>query len=109
DDDKVIAYEEFGEWREQDPMMTFQTRKGVCIDYARLYASMARAVDLDVRVVTGLGYDGRGGYGPHAWNEVYSTSEQRWISLDPTWARTGDWFDRPGFSDTHIRQGGLQV
>ena len=60
DDDKVRAYEEQGDWREQDPEHTFTTRKGVCIDYARLYAAMARAVDLDVRVVTGLGYEGAG-------------------------------------------------
>lgn len=102
--DKVKAYEERGEWREQNPKQTFDTRKGVCIDYARLYAAMARAVDLDVKVVTGLGYDGRGGYGPHAWNEVYLPEHKRWVPLDPTWAGTGDWFDPEGFADTHIRQ-----
>jgi hypothetical protein len=107
DNDKVIAYEEKGDWWEQDPEHTFNTRKGVCIDYARLYAAMARSVGLDVRVVTGLGYDGRGGYGPHAWNEVYLTKQQKWISLDTTWAKTGNWFDTPGFTDTHKRQGGL--
>ncbi len=106
DHDKVRAYEDLGEWREQNPETTFATRKGVCIDYARLYASMARAAGLDVRVVTGLGYDGRGGYGPHAWNEVYLNEEQNWIPLDSTWANAGDWFDPPGFADTHIRQGG---
>ncbi|WEK53435.1 MAG: transglutaminase domain-containing protein [Candidatus Cohnella colombiensis] len=104
DDDKVTAYVEHGEWREQNPEMTFVTRKGVCIDYARLYASMARTVGLDVRVVTGLGYDGRGGYGSHAWNEVYLAEQQRWVSLDPTWAITGNWFDSEGFADTHIKQ-----
>jgi hypothetical protein len=107
DNDKVRAYEEKGDWREQNPEQTFATRKGVCIDYARLYAAMARSVGLDVRVVTGLGYDGRGSYGPHAWNEVYLTKKQKWISLDTTWAKTGNWFDSPGFNDTHKRQGGL--
>jgi hypothetical protein len=107
DNDKVRAYEEKGDWREQNPEQTFATRKGVCIDYARLYAAMARSVGLDVRVVTGLGYDGRGSYGPHAWNEVYLTKRQKWISLDTTWAKTGNWFDSPGFNDTHKRQGGL--
>jgi len=107
DNDKVRAYEELGEWREQNPEKTFLTRKGVCIDYARLYAAMARSAGLDVRVVTGLGYDGRGGYGAHAWNEVFSKEGQRWIPLDSTWARSGDWFDPPGFGDTHIRKGGL--
>jgi transglutaminase-like putative cysteine protease len=107
DNDKVTAYEEKGVWREQNPEHTFATRKGVCIDYARLYAAMARSVNLDVRVVTGRGYDGRGGYGPHAWNEVYLMERQKWIPLDSTWAKTGNWFDSPGFSETHIRQGGL--
>ncbi|MFC4303862.1 transglutaminase domain-containing protein [Cohnella boryungensis] len=109
DHDKVRAYEEQGDWREQNPAMTFATRKGVCIDYARLYASMARAVGLEVRVVTGLGYDGRGGYGAHAWNEVYLAEQQRWVPLDATWANTGDWFDPPGFADTHIRQEGVSA
>ncbi|MFC5702897.1 transglutaminase family protein [Cohnella faecalis] len=104
DDDKVTAYEERNEWREQNPEQTFATRKGVCIDYARLYAAMARSVGLDARVVTGLGYDGQGGYGPHAWNEVYLQERQAWVPLDPTWAKTGDWFDPPRFADTHIRQ-----
>ncbi|XID95807.1 transglutaminase domain-containing protein [Paenibacillaceae bacterium WGS1546] len=107
DDEKVAAYEQRGEWREQNPETTFATRKGVCIDYSRLYAAMARAVGLEARVVTGLGYDGRGGYGAHAWNEVYLSEQGRWAPLDSTWAKAGDWFDSPGFADTHIRQGGL--
>ncbi|TVX98731.1 transglutaminase domain-containing protein [Cohnella terricola] len=107
DNEKVRVYEKYGEWREQNPEQTFATRKGVCIDYSRLYASMARAVGLDVRVVTGLGYDGRGGYGAHAWNEVFDSGEDRWIPLDSTWASTGNWFDPSGFADTHIRKGGL--
>ncbi|BBI35122.1 transglutaminase domain-containing protein [Cohnella abietis] len=107
DNEKVKAYEEQGDWWEQNPEHTFTTRKGVCIDYARLYAAMARAVNLDVRVVTGLGYDGRGGYGPHAWNEVYLTEQQRWLPLDSTWAKSGNWFDTSDFTDTHIRQGGI--
>lgn len=104
DNDKVEAYEEHDEWREQSPEDTFRTRKGVCIDYARLYAAMARSVGLQVRVVTGLGSDGMGGYGAHAWNEVYLPEKQAWVPLDPTWARAGDWFDPPNFADTHIPQ-----
>jgi len=56
-----------------------------------------------VRVVTGLGYDGQGGYGPHAWNEVFLSEQNRWVPLDTTWAKTGNWFDPPKFQDTHIR------
>lgn len=101
---KVDNYENKGIWNEQTPRDTYDTRLGVCIDYARLYAVMARSAGLQVRVVTGLGADGQGGYGSHAWNEVYDAGEDRWIELDPTWASGGDWFDREDFADTHIKQ-----
>ncbi|WP_225445723.1 transglutaminase domain-containing protein [Paenibacillus arenosi] len=100
--DKANNYLEKGVWKEQAPADTFKSKEGVCIDYARLYAMMARTVALKVKVITGVGYDGRGGYGPHAWNSVYLTEEEKWILLDTTWASTGDWFDRPDFSKTHI-------
>ncbi|MBE7682787.1 MULTISPECIES: transglutaminase domain-containing protein [Paenibacillus] len=100
---KVDDYEQKGIWHEQTPQNTFDTRKGVCIDYARLYAVMARSQGLDVKVVTGLGYNGQGGYGPHAWNEIYLSDSQSWIPLDPTWAVSGDWFNPPNFADTHLK------
>lgn len=55
---------------------------------------MARSIGLEVRVVTGLGYDGRGGYGPHAWNEVYLNDSSKWVPLDSTWVSSGgNWFN----------------
>ncbi|WP_055105882.1 transglutaminase domain-containing protein [Paenibacillus ihumii] len=102
DYDKVRDYEENDNWREQTPQMTFDSKRGVCIDYSRLYAVMARSQGLKVKVVTGLGYDGRGGYGPHAWNEVYLSEKDAWVPLDATWARSGDWFNPPAFHETHI-------
>ncbi len=103
--DKVNLYEQKRIWKEQTPEDTFQTRKGVCIDYSRLYAVMARAVNLDVKVVTGLGYDGRGSYGPHAWNEVKLNEQNKWVPLDSTWvASGGNWFNPPNFNQTHIRE-----
>lgn len=104
---KADNYEQNRIWHEQTPQDTFDTRLGVCIDYARLYAVMARSQGLQVRVVTGQGYDGRGGYGPHAWNEVYISDRQVWIPLDSTWASSGDWFDSKDFEETHIGQGVL--
>lgn len=102
---KVRDYEERGDWHEQTPEETFATRKGVCIDYSRLYAVMARSVGLDVKVVTGLGYDGQGGYGPHAWNEVYLREKSAWVPLDSTWYSSGgNWFNPPGFAETHVRE-----
>lgn len=102
DYNKVEDYEERGIWHEQTPQNTFDTKKGVCIDYSRLYAVMARSQGLQVKVVTGLGYDGRGGYGPHAWNEVYLSEKDKWVPLDSTWAGSGDWFNPPAFAETHI-------
>ncbi|UUZ84002.1 transglutaminase domain-containing protein [Paenibacillus sp. P26] len=103
--DKVNLYETQRIWKEQTPQDTYNTRKGVCIDFSRLYAVMARSVGLDVKVVTGLGYDGRGGYGPHAWNEVYLSEEKKWVPLDSTWvASGGNWFNPPHFQDTHIKE-----
>lgn len=101
---KAENYEQNRIWHEQTPQDTFDTRLGVCIDYARLYAVMARSQGLQVRVVTGRGYDGRGGYGPHAWNEVYLADRQAWIPLDSTWASSGDWFDSKDFDETHIKE-----
>ncbi|MDT3427861.1 putative membrane protein required for colicin V production [Paenibacillus forsythiae] len=101
---KAENYEQNRIWKEQTPQDTFDTRLGVCIDYARLYAVMARSQGLDVRVVTGRGYDGRGGYGPHAWNEVYIPKREAWIPLDSTWARSGDWFNPADFDSTHIKE-----
>ncbi|WP_010271257.1 transglutaminase domain-containing protein [Paenibacillus senegalensis] len=102
--EKVRMYEEERYWKEQTPEDTFRTREGVCIDYSRLYASMARSVGLDVKVVTGLGYDGRGGYGPHAWNEVWLAEKEEWVPLDSTWVSSGgNWFNPPDFYETHVK------
>lgn len=101
---KYDLYVDQGIWKEQTPEDTFATREGVCIDYARLYAVMAKAVGLEVRVATGLGYDGKGGYGPHAWNEV-NIGKGQWVPLDSTWASSGgNWFNPPDFAETHIEQ-----
>lgn len=103
DHEKVRMYEEENYWKEQTPEDTFATREGVCIDYSRLYAVMARSVGLKVKVVTGLGYDGQGGYGPHAWNEIYLAEEEQWIPLDTTWAKAGNWFNSDDFYKTHVK------
>jgi len=103
--EKVRLYEEERIWKEQTPEETFATRTGVCIDYSRLYAVMARSVGLEVKVVTGLGSDGRGGMGPHAWNEVFLASRGEWVPLDSTWVSSGgNWFNPASFYDTHVKE-----
>ncbi|ANE45065.1 cysteine protease [Paenibacillus swuensis] len=104
DYNKVDMYVNQNVWKEQTPEDTFASREGVCIDYSRLYAVMARSVGLKVKVVTGLGYDGKGGYGSHAWNEVYLPAQNAWVPLDSTWAGSGDWFNPEGFYETHIKE-----
>lgn len=81
----------------------FETRKGICFDYACLYVAMAREVGLKVRIITGQGFDGTN-YGPHAWNEVYLEDEQTWIKVDPTFYFAGDYFDNIDFDKDHIKE-----
>lgn len=80
--------------------VAFQLRKGICFDYSCLYISMCRAVGLKVRLITGLGYSGIS-WGDHAWNQVYSNEEQRWINLDATFGANGKYFDKPDFNADH--------
>lgn len=81
-------------------IVAFNTRKGICFDYSCLYVSMCRAVGLKVRLVTGLGYNGVV-WGGHAWNQVYSSAEERWINVDATFGCNGNYFDKPDFIVDH--------
>jgi len=82
-------------------IVTFEERSGVCFDYASLYAAMCRAVDVKVRLVSGLGYSGEE-WGPHVWNQVYDPADDRWINVDTTFGNSGfNYFDNPDFSDNH--------
>lgn len=82
-------------------VVAYQTRTGVCFDYSCLYVAMCRAVGLNVRFVTGLGYTGVA-WGDHAWNQVYYPKESRWINVDTTFGSSGvDYFDRPNFDLDH--------
>ncbi len=81
-------------------VVAFNTRKGICFDYSCLYISMCRAVGLKVRLVTGLGYSGVS-WGDHAWNQVYSADENRWVNVDTTFGTMADYFDKPDFNLDH--------
>jgi hypothetical protein len=81
--------------------VAFETRKGICFDYSALYIAMCRATGLKVRLITGLGYSGLS-WGDHAWNQVYSPEENRWIDLDTTFGSTaGNYFDKNDFEVDH--------
>ena len=79
----------------------WNSRSGICFDYACLYVSMARAVGLGSRIITGEAYDGQN-YGPHAWNQVYLEDEGQWINIDPTFYLSGDYFDNADFNNDHL-------
>lgn len=82
-------------------IVTYEEREGICFDYASLYISMCRAVGLKVRFVSGLGYNGTE-WGDHAWNQVYDSSEDRWINVDTTFGITGrNYFDNEDFTEDH--------
>lgn len=79
----------------------FKTRSGICFDYSCLYVAMARAVNLNVRLLTGTAYDGSQ-YGPHAWNEVYISEIGEWIPIDTTFYLAGNYFNNDDFYEDHI-------
>lgn len=82
-------------------IVTYNEKEGICFDYSCLYISMCRAVGLNVRFVTGLGYNGME-WGDHAWNQVYDSQEQRWINVDTTFGNSGgDYFDNADFTTNH--------
>jgi len=58
-----------------DPDSTLAAGKGICFDYASLFAAMCRSQSIPARLV--IGYAEPDIY--HAWNEVY-TEETGWIT-----------------------------
>ena len=57
------------------PDATLSSKKGICYDYASLFAAMCRSQGIPARLV--IGYAEPDIY--HAWNEVY-TDETGWIT-----------------------------
>ncbi len=60
-----------------DPDSVLARKKGICYDYASLFAAMLRSQGIPSRLV--IGYAKENIY--HAWNEVYTT-ETGWISTE---------------------------
>lgn len=79
---------------------TYNTRKGICFDYSSLYYAMAKANGMKVRIITGEGFNGVS-WISHAWNQVYLEEENRWINVDTTFYKGGDYFDSPLFNLDH--------
>jgi hypothetical protein len=58
----------------------YKKRRGVCRDYATLFAGLARAAGIPTRVCGGIVYD-KGRFFYHAWAECWVGE---WVPFDPT-------------------------
>ncbi|MBZ9688707.1 transglutaminase-like domain-containing protein [Clostridium estertheticum] len=79
---------------------TFNSKRGICFDYACLLVAMCRANNIKVRIITGQGFNGNN-WVSHAWNQVYIEEENKWINVDPTFLIGGDYFDSKRFVIDH--------
>jgi transglutaminase/protease-like cytokinesis protein 3 len=85
---------------ESGAIPTFNSKKGICFDYACLYAAMCRANGMKVRIITGEGFNGVS-WVSHAWNQVYIPESSKWINVDTTFARGGNYFNSKRFEFDH--------
>ena len=60
-----------------NPDKTLESGKGICFDYASLFASMCRSQNIPAKLV--MGYVRGNVY--HSWNEIYS-EESGWVTVD---------------------------
>jgi len=60
----------------------YDDKKGICYDYAAVFAAMLRSQDIPAKLVKGYS-DLVNGY--HAWNEVFLSDENRWMVIDTTY------------------------
>lgn len=60
----------------------FEDKKGICYDYSAVFASMLRSQKIPVKLIKGYSSNVKE---YHAWNEVYLSSEKRWIIIDTTY------------------------
>lgn len=79
---------------------TFESRKGICFDYACLYTAMCRANNIKVRIITGEGFNGVS-WVSHAWNQVYVPEKDTWINVDTTFSKGGNYFNSRRFDFDH--------
>ncbi|MFL0194544.1 transglutaminase-like domain-containing protein [Clostridium sp. WILCCON 0269] len=85
---------------ESGAIPTYNSKKGICFDYACLYVAMARANNMKVRLITGEGFNGIS-WVSHAWNQVYIPERDKWINVDTTFYKGGDYFDSKRFQLDH--------
>ena len=72
-----------------------EKKSGDCTEHALLFVTLARALGIPAREVSGIYYaDELGGFGGHAWAEVALNG--KWVPVDPAWSQS--WTDA-----AHIR------
>lgn len=79
---------------------TFYSKKGICFDYSCLYAAMCKANGIKTRIITGEGFNGSS-WVSHAWNQVYIEEEKKWVNVDTTFYKGGNYFDSAVFKIDH--------
>lgn len=57
---------------------SYYGKKGVCFEYATLFAAMANSIGLKVRLIYGEN---------HIWNQFYNRQTSTWVTVDPTWKK----------------------
>jgi len=73
----------------------------LCTEFTDLFVTLARAKGIPAREVEGFAYTNNTKIKPvntntdilHAWPQYYDSSSQKWISIDPTWAKTTNGID----------------
>jgi Transglutaminase-like enzymes, putative cysteine proteases len=62
---------------------TLADKKGICYDFASLYAAMLRSQGTPAKLIKGYAPKNAAGY--HAWNEVYDINKKEWEIIDTTY------------------------
>ena len=71
---------------ENDASWAYQNQRGVCVEFAYLYAAMARSSGIPTRIVSGFAFSQDAGWLGHAWAESFIGA---WVPVDPTWLEAG--------------------
>jgi transglutaminase-like putative cysteine protease len=81
---------------------TLETKTGVCYDYAALVAALGRASGLQVKMIKG-NFKSTYRNELHAWNEIYISEEDKWITVDSTFGASmqSNYFDNKDFYKNH--------
>lgn len=61
---------------------TLNSHKGICYDYASMFAAMLRSEGIPTKLIKGYTPNVKG---YHAWNEVYDSETKTWITIDTTY------------------------